>query len=107
MIKTIDINAKEWRDKINGNSYFAGIITLNYEMKNEETFLMPYQYGYGSEYENEAKGVLTFANKISADYETLYSYCKRENIILRSNIIRDCRKSELKQIEKDYENNLK
>tara|TARA_Y100001949_G_C15827606_1_gene260612 strand:+ start:323 stop:646 length:324 start_codon:yes stop_codon:yes gene_type:complete len=107
MIKTIDINAKEWRDKINGNSYFAGIITLNYEMKNEETFLMPYQYGYGSEYENEAKGVLTFANKISPDYETLYSYCKRENIILRSNIIRDCRKSELKQIEKDYENNLK
>jgi len=103
---TIDINAKEWFDKRNGNSYFCGIITLNYGMKNEETFLMPYQYGYGSEYENEAKGVLTFANKISPNYETLYTYCKRENIILRSNIKRGCKKSELKQIEKDHDKNL-
>ena len=36
--KTIDVNAKEWFDKINGNSYFCGTITLNYGMNNEETF---------------------------------------------------------------------
>jgi hypothetical protein len=105
-MKTIDINAKEWFDKVNGNSYFCGTVTLNYGMKNEETFLMPFQYGYGSQYEWEAKGILTYANKISTQYETLYSYCKRENIILRSNIIRGCKKRELKEIEKEYNENL-
>ena len=75
-------------------------------MKNEETFLMPFQYGYGSQYEQEAKGVLTYANKISPNYETLSSYCKRENIILNSSIKKDCLKRELKQIEKDYNRNL-
>lgn len=114
-MKTIDINAKEWFDKVNGNSYFCGIVTLNYGMKNEETFLMPFQYGYGSQFEQEAKEILTYANKISPQivlfetgkyYETLYSYCKRENIILRSNIIRRCKKRELKEIEKNYNENL-
>tara|TARA_R100001460_G_scaffold90467_3_gene132076 strand:+ start:533 stop:865 length:333 start_codon:yes stop_codon:yes gene_type:complete len=104
--KTVDINAKEWFDKVNGNSYFCGTVTLNYGMTNEETFLMPFQYGYGSQYEQEAKAILTYANKISPNYETLYSYCKRENIIFRSSIEKDCLKRELKQIEKDYNRNL-
>mgnify|MGYP003132482457 FL=1 len=106
-MKTIDINAKEWRDKINGNSYFSGLVIIDYGMKSEEVFLMPFQYGYGSQYEQEAKAILTYANKISPQYETLYSYCKRENIILRSNIIRGCKKRELKEIEKNYNENLK
>ena len=38
--KTIDVNAKEWIDKKHGNSYFCGTVTLNYGMKNEETFLI-------------------------------------------------------------------
>ena len=104
--KTIDIQAKHWFDKANGNSYFSGTITLNYGMTNEETFLMPFQYGYGSQYEQEAKAILTYANKISPNYETLYSYCKRENISLNSSIKEYCLKRELKQIEKDYNRNL-
>ena len=91
-MKTIDINAKEWFDRINGNSYFSGLVIIDFGMKSEEIFLMPYQYGYGSQYEQEAKAILTYANKISPQYETLYSYCKRENIILRSNIIRGCKR---------------
>ena len=43
MNQTIDINAKEWFDKVNGNSYFCGTITINYGMKTEQTFLMPFQ----------------------------------------------------------------
>lgn len=105
-MKTIDINAKEWQDKINGNSYFSGLVIIDYGMKSEEIFLMPFQYGYGSQFEQEAKAILTYANKISPQYETLYSYCKRENIILRSNIIRRCKKRELKEIEKNYNENL-
>jgi hypothetical protein len=105
--KTIDVNAKEWFDKINGNSYFCGTITLNYLMDNEETFLMPFQYGYGSSYECEAKAILTEFNKISANsFQGLYTYCKDNNIIYRSNIKRNSLKRELKQIENDYNNNL-
>ena len=106
--KTIDINAKEWFDKINGNSYFAGTITLNYGMKTQETFLMPFQYGYGSSYEQEAKNILTEFNKISSNwFQGLYTYCKDNNIILRSTIKRNSLKRELKEIEINYNNNLK
>ena len=105
--KTIDVNAKEWFDKINGNSYFSGTITLNYLLDNEQTFLMPFQYGYGSQYEQEAKAILTQFNKISADYgDTLWRYCKKNNIKYNSSILENRKKSELKQIETNYNNNL-
>jgi hypothetical protein len=105
--KTIDINAKEWFDKINGNSYFCGTITLNYGMKTEETFLMPFQYGYGLSYEQEAKRTLTRFNKISPKtFEPLSIYCKENNIILRSNLVENCKQRELKEIEINYNNNL-
>jgi len=100
--KSIDINAKEWFDKVNGNSYFCGTITLNYGMKTEQTFLMPFQYGYGSQYEQQAKSILIEFNKISADCWGLYSYCKDNNIILRSTLIENCLQRELKQIENNY-----
>lgn len=105
--KTIDINAKEWYDKINGNSYFAGTITLNYGMKTQKTFLMPLQYGYGYSYRQEAKKILTEFNVISVDYgKNLYTYCKENNIILRSNLTENCKKKELKLIELEYKNIL-
>ena len=107
MIETIDINAKEWFDKINGSSYFAGTITLDYGTDKEETFLMPFQYGYGSSYQEEAKATLTLFDKISPDYENLKTYCKRVGIILRSNIERKCKKRELKLITKKYDEQLK
>tara|TARA_R110000824_G_C15205352_1_gene676112 strand:- start:1639 stop:1953 length:315 start_codon:yes stop_codon:yes gene_type:complete len=104
-MKTIDINAKEWFDKINGNSYFAGTITINYGMETEETFLMPFQYGYGSQYESEAKSILTEFNKISSNgFQGLYTYCKDNNIILRSSIKRNSLKRELKEIENKLSN---
>ena len=104
--KTIDIQAKEWFDKVNGNSYFAGTITLNYGTETEEIFLMPFQYGYGSQYEHESKSILTLFNKISPDYENLNTYCKRVGIILRRNIERNCLKKELKAIENEYNQKL-
>ena len=104
-MKTIDINAKEWFDKINGNSYFAGTITIYYGMETEETFLMPFQYGYGSSYEQEAKSILTEFNKISSNgFQGLYTYCKDNNIILRSSIKRNSLKRELREIENKLSN---
>ena len=49
-LKTIDIEAKEWSDKINGNSYFSSDVTLNYGMDSQEVIKLPFQYGYGDQY---------------------------------------------------------
>ncbi len=65
MANTIDIISKEWFDKVNGNSYFAGTITVDYKTETEETFLMPFQYGYGSQHEQEAK-IIAEAGKIGS-----------------------------------------
>tara|TARA_R110000824_G_scaffold358228_1_gene545761 strand:- start:1704 stop:2033 length:330 start_codon:yes stop_codon:yes gene_type:complete len=101
--KTIDVNAKEWFDGKNGNSYFAGTITLNSGTETEETFLMPFQYGYGSQYDQEAKKILTEFNIISVDYGlSLYTYCKDNNIEFNISMEENCKRIELKRIEKNY-----
>ena len=98
-MKTLDINSKTWFDKVNGNSYFASVITINYGMTNEQTFKLPFQYGYGSQDEQEAKAVLTEFNKISTEYgQCLSAYCRDNNIIYRHSNIKGCKKSELKNI---------
>lgn len=102
-VKTIDIQAKEWFDKINGNSYFAGIVTVNFGLPTVKTFTMPFQYGYGSQYQQEAGNILHMEGITkqfkyeSGGLESLWSYCEKNGIILRSNIAKNCKKSELKQ----------
>lgn len=101
--KTIDVNAKEWFDNKNGNSYFCGTITLNFGTDTEKTFLMPFQCGYGQSYIQEAKAILTQFNKISPDYGSpLSMYCRKNNIIYRTSLQENCLKRELTQIETNY-----
>lgn len=95
-IKTIDVNAKEWFDKVNGNSYFAGTVTVNYGMKTEQTFKMPFQYGYGDSYRYQAIKVLEESGLIpsnSKEWEL-----RDKGVIIRANIQRNCLKRELKYI---------
>jgi len=49
-IKLIELEAKEWFDKINGNSYFSCNIIVNGKL----VHTLPFQYGYGSHYEELA-----------------------------------------------------
>ena len=35
-IKTLDITAKEWFDKVNGNSYFSAQVTVNFGMEGQQ-----------------------------------------------------------------------
>lgn len=93
-VNTIDINALEWFDKVNGNSYFAGSITLNFGQPDQETLKMPFQYGYGDSYRYKALETLQILG-----YTTLtHTADLRENgIIVRSNIQRGCKKRELMQ----------
>jgi len=43
--------AKEWRDKVNGNSYFSAQIEST---EDGSTTKLPFQYGYGDQYRYEA-----------------------------------------------------
>jgi len=92
-VKTIDINAREWFDKVNGNSYFSAIVTVNYQLENEESFVLPFQYGYGDQYRYEAINELKKRNFITPD-NSPYTL-KEKGIILRANIQRNCLKRDM------------
>lgn len=103
-IKTIDVNALEWFDKVNGNSYFAGTVTLDFGTPDEVSFTLPFQYGYGDQYLTEAMIQLVERGYIQAEkypyggYPPLWSYCRENGIILRKSKQADRRKRELKAI---------
>lgn len=95
-IKTIDVNAKEWFDKINGNSYFSAIITLNYGMKTDATIKLPFQYGYESHYLDMAVKELADRKLIKVDKRTsLWAWCEDNNVILRYSKLENCLKRDL------------
>jgi hypothetical protein len=95
-IKTIDINARTWFDKVNGNSYFSAIVVLNYGTPEAKELKLPFQYGYGSCYEQAAMDEIIEARLITDNGSGgLYSYCKDNNIILRSNNQQNCLKREV------------
>lgn len=49
--RSLFIEGREWFDKINGNSYFSARIWVDGEVVG----VLPFQYGYGSQYEYEAQ----------------------------------------------------
>jgi len=92
----IIISAKEWYDKVNGNSYFAAKIELE-----NETLFIPFSYGYEEAYLHEAIDLLIKANYLPATVQnawTLKKYCNDNNIVLHYAIQRNCLKRELKQL---------
>jgi hypothetical protein len=91
-VKTIDINCKQWFDKVNGNSYFAGSITLNFGQPDAITLNMPFQYGYGDFYRYEALETLQVLGYITVTHT---ADLRDHGIIVRSNIQRGCKKREL------------
>tara|TARA_Y100000296_G_C5009618_1_gene174407 strand:- start:160 stop:513 length:354 start_codon:yes stop_codon:yes gene_type:complete len=101
-IKTIDVSALEWFDSINGNSYFAGKVIINYGADNQITLPLAYQYGYGEQYEYTALEAIKQALRIATGTNSLWSFCNSHNIILRSNK-RSAKKAELKEIQKAFE----
>lgn len=96
-IKTLDINALEWFDRVNGNSYFAGEVVINYGTKDEKTYNMPFQYGYGNHYQDMAMSLLSEKKLIDTHGTmSLWQYCKENGIILRTNKRENCLQRELK-----------
>lgn len=97
IIKTIDINAKEWFDKVNGNSYFAAVVTINFGMADEKQIKVPFEYGYGEHYKDVSFNILCKEFGINTDLG-YWQYCRDNGIILRANKQAKCKKSELKNI---------
>lgn len=91
-LKTIDVQAKEWFDKVNGNSYCSIRVVLNYGMDNEETLLVRFTYGYGDYYKQAATEAIN--NYFNTDYHALHD-SKLNNVIIRSSIKRNCRKKDV------------
>ncbi len=100
-IKTIDINCKEWFDKVNGNSYFAGTVTINYGMKTAKTYKLRFQYGYSDHFIEQAYLLLINKNVVAdLRYDggwryPLLKYCRENNVILRKAIQRGCLKRDV------------
>lgn len=98
-VKTIDIQAKEWFDKVNGNSYFSARVTLNFGMKDETTIYLPFQYGYGSQYEQQAREELRKLNIFTPTdkWQGLGEWCREAGVILRRTKEDKCLKREVKE----------
>ena len=93
-IKTIDINGREWFDKVNGNSYFSATIDINYKLKTWASFKLPYQYGYGTHYKDMAFKKICEELSIKTGL-SLWRYCEENNIILRADIKTGCLKRDV------------
>ena len=71
---------KEWRDKINGNSYFSASID---DIEKEKEYKLPFQYGYGTQGEYEVKkylGLKGFNSELPIKFITIPN-CKKREVI--------------------------
>jgi hypothetical protein len=98
-VKTIDIQAREWFDKVNGNSYFSATVTVNYGMKSEKTIDVPFQYGYGDHYKHQCMKALADGGFIpkqenAFDYAP-HMFTQKTGIIIRCAKQTNCKKREL------------
>ena len=100
-IKTVDVTALEWFDKVNGNSYFAGRVTLDFGMDTEREYVMPYQYGYGDHYREMAFELLQKVGEIpeQPEHTSHWRYYDENKIIARHVKHENCKKRELVNFE--------
>lgn len=91
-ISTLDINAKEWFDRVNGNSYFSADIVINYGTKDSQTIKLPFQYGYGDYY---TQATMQKLNELQYTDKKYLHDLKGDGIIVRASIQRNCKKRDL------------
>jgi hypothetical protein len=93
--KTLDVNARSWFDRINGNSYFSAYITLDYGLETQRKYFLPFQYGYGEQYQYETLNELKRNNEVPDNIGALWQL-RDEGVIIRTNKI-NALKRELKK----------
>ena len=99
-MKTLDFNHLYWFDRINGNTYFACEVTVDYQLPTESNFVIPFTYGYGEHYKTVVKKELVKRGFIpeGTDYVYIDRYC-RENGIAYYEMSRKALKRELTAIK--------
>lgn len=67
--KSLFIEGREWFDKVNGNSYFSARVWVDGEIVG----VLPFQYGYGDQYEYEAHKWLLGEGYLPQEGKNYYS----------------------------------
>ncbi len=81
-IERIEVQGREWFDRVNGNSYCSARVLVDDEL----VVVIPFQYGYGHAFEQYAGeelariSVVFFEKYPNGATETLRRYCARNNI---------------------------
>jgi hypothetical protein len=92
ILRSLFIEGREWFDKINGNSYFSARIWVD----GGQIAILPFQYGYGSQFEYEAQkkllelgyipqeeknaGLWSIAQKLGFDFYSSKSETKKSEM---------------------------
>ncbi len=90
--RSLFIEAREWFDKVNGNSYFSARVWIDGEVVG----VLPFQYGYGNQFEYEAqkwllsegylpqegknRGLWSIAEEAGFDYYNVKSFTKKNEM---------------------------
>jgi len=97
-MQSINITAREWFDRINGNSYFSATIQID----GKPAGFLPFQYGYGDHYVDMANewldknGYINNPCHENGSREALWRYCQDHNIALYTQKMENCKKRDLK-----------
>ncbi len=87
-IRNITVNALEWFDSHNGNSYFSAVVFVMFADGKTEEVSIPPQYGYGDHNLTVASQRLNELGYIKADrYTALWRYCEENGIKLQTSKI--------------------
>ena len=94
----IEIQAKEWLDKANGNSYFSANVYIDDDLVAE----LPFQYGYGDHYVDMAFREIG-SNKLQelcklksvVNWKEYWGLCRQHNIKLITFKQENCKKKDL------------
>ena len=92
-ITAIIIIGRKWFDKVNGNTYHSASVNVLFTDGSDKDFTVPFQYGYGDQYQYSAWKALKKANFVSGSIP--YQYCKDNKIKLITNVSDVSRKKDL------------
>ena len=96
--KSIIIIAREWHDKINGNSYFSATVYVDDYLYAR----LPFQYGYGDCYIDVARDTMVQRGRLPKvpvyryGMQQLWQYCQDNDIALHSEKVRVARQRDAK-----------
>lgn len=99
-VETIEIRAKEWFDRVNGNSYFSCVVSVNRWAESAESrvvLLCPMQYGYGEHYLTAARNALLDAGFMVGEGIGLVRWCRENGVPLYHSIEQKCRQRVVKE----------